>query len=83
MPERTAVPPELRKSSVTFSHQRWSVGSRSGSLTVSFAGDGVVVAGDAGGDGAAGELLGGAVGSGVPLGGRVEGSVAVGSADGS
>ncbi|GAA4082995.1 hypothetical protein GCM10022233_75550 [Streptomyces shaanxiensis] len=67
MPERMAVPPELWKSRVTFSHQRLSVGSRTGSLTASLAGAGGVAAA-----GGAGELPGGAAESaGVPAGSLV------------
>lgn len=39
VPERTAVPPELRNSTVTFSHHRLSVGSRVGALQVRAAGE--------------------------------------------
>ena len=68
VPERTAVPPELWKSRVTFSHQRRSVGSRTGSLTVSFAGVDV-----AGVEAVGAEVEGAEVeGSGGLLGGAVE-----------
>ncbi len=40
VPERTAVPPELTKVTVAFSHHRWSVASRVGVLQVSAAGAG-------------------------------------------
>ena len=40
VPERTAVPPELAKTTVTFSHQRRSVASRVGALQVRAAGEG-------------------------------------------
>lgn len=52
VPERTAVPPVLRKETVTFSHQRLSVASRVGVLTLRTAGPvepgGLVVAVDPG-----------------------------------
>ncbi|GGN02606.1 hypothetical protein GCM10011578_025150 [Streptomyces fuscichromogenes] len=40
VPERTAVPPELAKATVTFSHHRRSVAARVGVLQVSTAGAG-------------------------------------------
>ena len=43
VPERAAAPPELRKVTVTFSHQRRAVAARRGSLALSSAGPGVAV----------------------------------------
>ncbi|WP_241518776.1 hypothetical protein [Streptomyces sp. CB03238] len=53
MPERTGEPPELWNSTVTFSHQRRSVGARSGAPTVRAAGPagGVVPGAGCGGAG--------------------------------
>ncbi|MFF9406175.1 hypothetical protein ACF1B0_11675 [Streptomyces anandii] len=55
VPERTTVPPELRKVTVTFSHHRRSAASRTGSPALSRAGAGGAEggggAGDEGGEG--------------------------------
>lgn len=55
VPERTAVPPELRKVRVTSSHQRWAVGLRAGAPQLRAAG--VVAGAVVGGEDCGGALL--------------------------